>query len=67
MQGSIRNRYSNETSDRVFQYFMRLILHLQNSGIEKLPLENNFEEPVKSFLDIAIDLIIDGQTPETAG
>ena len=34
--------------------------------IEKLPLENNFEEPLKSFIDIAVGLIIDGQPPETA-
>lgn len=43
---------------------MTLILHLQNSGIEKLPLENDFEEPLNSFLGVAVDLIIDGQSPE---
>ena len=64
MQGSIRSRYSNEILDRIFLYFMRMVLHLQNSGIEKLPLENDFEEPIKSFMDIAVDLIIDGQPPE---
>lgn len=64
MQGSIKSRYSNEVLDRVFRYFMRIVLHLQNSGIEKLPLENDFEEPLKSFMDIAVDLIIDGQPPE---
>lgn len=64
MQGSIKSRYSNEVLDRIFRYFMRTVLHLQNSGIEKLPLENDFEEPLKSFMDIAVDLIIDGQPPE---
>ena len=64
MQGSIRSRYSNEILDKIFRYFMRIILHLQNSGIEKLPLENDFEEPLKTFIDIAVDLIIDGQPPE---
>ena len=64
MQGSIRSRYSNEISDRIFRYFMKMVLRLQNSGIEKLPLENDFEEPVKSYMDIAVDLIIDGQPPE---
>lgn len=66
MRGSIRSRYSNETSDKIFHYFMRTVLHLQNSGIERLPLEHGFAEPLKSFLDIAIELIIDGQPPEAA-
>ena len=64
MQGSIRSIYSNEILDRIFRYFMRTVLHLQDSGIEKLPLENDFEEPLKSFIDIAVDLIIDGQPAE---
>lgn len=64
MQESIKSRYSNEVLNRIFRYFMRTVLHLQDSGIEKLPLENDFEEPSKSFLDIAVDLIIDGQPPE---
>jgi len=45
---------------------MRVVLYLQNNGIEKLPLENDFEEPLKSFMDIAVNLIIDGQSPEIA-
>ncbi len=64
MQGSIKSRYGNEILDRIFCYFMRIVLRLQNSGIEDLPLENDFEEPLKSFMDIAVDLIIDGQPPE---
>lgn len=43
---------------------MKTILHIQNTGIENLPLKNDFKEPLKSFLDIAINLIIDGQPPE---
>ena len=66
MGTSIKSRYSNEILDRIFRYFMRMVLHLQNSGIEKLPLENDFEEPLKSYMDIAVDLIIDGQPPEIA-
>lgn len=66
MQASIRNRYSNENTDKIFCYFMRTILNLQTSGIEKLPLENGFEEPTRTFLDIAVELIVDGQPPETA-
>lgn len=64
MQVSIKSRYSNEVLDRIFRYFMRMILHLQESGIEQLPLENDFEEPLKSFIDVAVDLLIDGQPPE---
>lgn len=66
MQGSIKSRYSHEILDRIFRYFMRIVLHLQNSGIENLPLQNDFEEPLKSFIDIAVDLIIDGQPPGIA-
>ena len=66
MATSIKSRYSNEILDSIFRYFMRMVLHLQNSGIEKLPLENDFEEPLKSYMDIAVDLIIDGQPPEIA-
>ena len=54
---SIKSRYSHELLDRIFRYFMRIVLHLQSSGIEKLPLENNFEEPLKSFIDIAVGQI----------
>ena len=63
---SIKSRYRYEILDKIFCYFMRIVLHLQNSGIEKLPLENDFEEPLKSFIDIAVGLIIDGQPPEIA-
>ena len=57
METSIKGRYSNEVLDRIFRYFMRMVLHLQNSGLEKLPLENDFEELLKSFMDIAVDFI----------
>ena len=66
MQESIKSRYGNEILDRIFCYFMRIVLHLQNSGIEDLPLENDFEEPLKSYMDIAVDFIIDGQPSEIA-
>ena len=66
MKTSIKSRYTNEILDSIFRYFMRMVLHLQNSGIEKLPLENDFDEPLKSFMNIAVDLIIDGQPPEIA-
>lgn len=66
MQGSIKSRYSTEILDRIFCYFMRVVVHLQDSGIEKLPLENDFQEPLKSFMDIAVDLVIDGQPAEIA-
>lgn len=58
--------YDNENLDCIFCYFMRTILRLQNSGIENLPLENNFEDPFKTFVDIAIGMVIDGQPPELA-
>ena len=61
---TIKNRYHSKSFDELICYFMRTILHLQNTGIEKLPLNNNFEEPIKSFLELSIELIIDGQPPE---
>lgn len=66
MRESIKSRYKSEVLDRIFCYFMRTILHLQNSGIENLPLQNEFEEPFRSYMDVAIDLIMDGQPPEIA-
>ena len=64
MLESIKSKYSNKTLDKIICYFMRTILHFQNTGIENLPLKNDFAEPIKSFLDIAMDLIMDGQPPE---
>lgn len=64
---TIKDRYSNELLDEIFIYFMRTILHLQKNGIEDLPLENQFPEPVKAYLDFAMELLIDGQMPEIAG
>lgn len=61
---SVRSRYSNDTLDEVFCYFMRTILHFQETGIEKLPLENHLPEPLGSYMDIAMELMIDGQPPE---
>ena len=45
MEMSIKSRYRHEILDRIFRYFMRIVLHLQNSGIEKLPLEKDFKNP----------------------
>lgn len=61
---SVRSRYSNDTLDEVFCYFMRTILHFQETGIEKLPLENHLPEPLRSYMDIAMELMIGGQPPE---
>ncbi|MDE6926818.1 MAG: hypothetical protein K2P59_16475 [Acetatifactor sp.] len=58
--------YDSETLDAVLCYFMRTIQHLQESGVEKLPLENDLPEPVRSYMDIAIGLLTDGQPPETS-
>lgn len=58
--------YDSEMSDEVLCYFMRTILHLQESGVERLPLENNLPEPVGSYMNIAIGLLIEGQPPETS-
>lgn len=61
---TIKQRYSNEKLDDIICYFMKIILRLQNSGIEKLPIENQFEQPIKNYLELAVELIIDGQPIE---
>lgn len=62
----IRQRYRSDLSDEIIIYFMKTILHVQESGIEDLPLTHSLAEPLKSFLDLAVELIIDGQPPEVA-
>lgn len=61
---TIKQRYSSEVLDEIVCYFMKTILRLQNSGIEKLPIENQFEQPIKKYLQLAVELIIDGQPIE---
>ena len=61
MSESIKKKYGSQTLDKIICYFMRTILHLQNTGIEDLPLRNELEEPIKSFLDVAVDLILDSE------
>lgn len=62
--GTRSSGYDTETLDGVLCYFMRTILHLQESGIENLPVENDLPEPVRSYLDLAMDLLINGQPYE---
>lgn len=64
--GFSRDLYASEMLDDIFIYFMRTALHFSESGIEKLPLEQDFEEPVHSFLNLAIRLMTEGEPPETA-
>jgi len=61
---NLKNIYKNETTDNIFIYFMKTILDIEKNGIATLPLENNFEEPLKGFIHTAINLLIDGQPPE---
>ncbi|MDE7132099.1 MAG: hypothetical protein K2O65_09925 [Lachnospiraceae bacterium] len=63
---SIKQRYQSNVSDDIILYFMRTILHLQKSGIEDLPLEQSFSKPINDFLNLAMELIIDGQPPEVS-
>ncbi len=64
--GLIRNLYASEMSDQIFIYFMRTILHYEESGIERLPLWQDFAEPVHGYLKLAMDLITEGELPETS-
>ncbi len=58
--------YDNENLDKVFCYFMRVILHLQKSGVEDLPLENNLPVPYKTFLDTAMEIFLSSPLSELA-
>lgn len=64
--GWSRDLYASEMLDDIFIYFMRTALHFAESGIEKLPLEQEFAEPVHSFLNLAIRLMTEGELPETS-
>lgn len=63
---TIKQCYGGEELDQIFCYFMKTILRLQNSGIERLPVENDFSDPVKTFLTLAVELIMDGQPKEVS-
>ena len=58
-------RRSGGELDLIFIYFMRTMLHLYKSGIEQLPLENPLDrEPLRSFLDGAMEAVLDCLPPE---
>ncbi|MDE6738923.1 MAG: hypothetical protein K2K07_07505 [Lachnospiraceae bacterium] len=63
---SIKQRYQSNVMDDIILYFMRTILHFEKSGIEDLPLEQSFPKPINDFLNLAMELIIDGQPPEVS-
>ncbi len=58
--------YDNEMLDGVLCCFMRTILRLQETGVERLPVENCLPEPLKSYMEIAMRLLIGGIPPETS-
>lgn len=58
--------YDSDNLDQIVCYFMRTILHLQASGIENLPLENNFTEPWNTFLNAAMEVFLASPSPELA-
>ena len=58
-------RRSGGELDQIFIYFMRTLLHLYKSGIERLPLENPLErEPLRFFLDAAMEIVLHCLPPE---
>lgn len=58
--------YDSEQLDHIICYFMRMILQLQEFGIENLPLKNTLAEPYKTFLDTAIGVFLVSPNPELA-
>ena len=58
-------RRSGGELDQIFIYFMRTMLHLYQSGIERLPLENPLErEPLRSFLNEAMNTVLNCLPPQ---
>lgn len=64
MEKTIKERYSSKVLNDIVLYFMKTILNLQKKGIEDLPLKSNFKEPIQTYLQLAMELLIDGQSPE---
>ena len=58
--------YDSDNLDKIFCYFMRVILHLQKTGVADLPLENNLPSPYKPFLDTAMNIFLRAPLPELA-
>lgn len=62
------NRYSlkheNKNLDLIFRYFMETILHIQQNGLDGLPLENPLPEPSRPFLDAAMGIFLEADPPE---
>ncbi len=56
--------YDSDILDQVLCCFMRTILRLQESGVEKLPVENHLPEPLKSYMKAAMGLFTGGEPPE---
>lgn len=56
---------STSELDQIICYFMRTVLHIQDTGLADLPLKNPLEqEPCRSFLDRCMDIFCQGQPPQ---
>lgn len=65
--GNVRFEYGGEALDRIFRYFMRIVLRMEKRGILALPAENDIQgEPVRSYLDLAVRMITDAQPEEVS-
>lgn len=64
---NVRFEYGGETLDRIFRYFMRTILRMEERGILELPAENDITgEPLHAYLDLAVRMITDAQPEEVS-
>lgn len=61
---NLRKDYGNEDIDELFCYFMKTVLRIQKNGAAQIPIDVTFEEPINTYLKIAINLMEDAQPAE---
>lgn len=54
----IRSDYGNKDADRLFCFFMRTALRIQDNRSEKLVIDVKLEEPLQSYLELAMNLFL---------
>lgn len=65
--GNVRTEFGSEELDKIFRYFMRTVLRMEKKGVTALPAKNDLpSEPLGSYLDLAVRMIMDAQPEETA-
>lgn len=53
----LREDYGNEDIDELLCYFMKTVLRIQKYGGARIPIDVTFQEPINTYLEIAINLM----------